>query len=203
MDKTSIEQDFLLYPLYASAGLTFCCLVVTGARCTLYSKWLVRNRGPQQDCAPFSVLNVQELFRLWKAVRLSCFLHSLVFLFNEDDFPHGSSCHISLLAFALVTLVGGTFAFSLQNLLQRTVSVLTAESPQWMVSTGDAKVYDAKLPGGALWDPFGLSQVAGRNDSFPHGWMVGWLSFSFGINFTSTGCGARGIFIIYIYIYTY
>lgn len=32
---------------------------------------------------------------------------------------------------------------------------------------GDAKVYDAELPGGALWDPLGLPQVARRNDSFP------------------------------------
>ena len=54
------DQDLLLHPLYASAGLTFSCRIVTGARCTFYSKWLDSKHI-------FLVVNIQDLFCLWKA----------------------------------------------------------------------------------------------------------------------------------------
>lgn len=60
---------------------------------------------------------------------------------------------------------------------------------------GDAKVYDAELPGGALRDPLGLPQVARRNDSFP-----------FMVKVDGTTCICKDFFVnghdkpIYIYI---
>ena len=134
------------------------------------------------------VASKQPTTSLWKAVRLSC----------------GSSCHIRLpCSIAFSYFSWRIFLhFPGKNLLQKRLSVLTAEFFQWMVSTGDAKVYDAKLPGGALWDPFGLSQVARRNDSFPHGWMVGWLSFSFASTSQVLDV-VHGVYSLYIYIHIY
>ena len=40
------DQDLLLYPLYASAGLTFSCRIVTGARCKYFLLKVVGFKAP-------------------------------------------------------------------------------------------------------------------------------------------------------------